>query len=243
LLVYTCKNCLHKSKPVGTVNKGVGFSAILISFTLYSCCTSCSLPSYHELRVLGYSTHFPPPADLTKETADGTRLLYRSKGQSFGKWVGTFVVFRNLFELLVSLVLASYSASWKLMYVYHFWIWRYRLLDVGPRRLMRSAKWQSSRNMLIVLVVLYIAVPILLWYNMVLFAGTEPCTNNSYTSAKENALPAGGRILYCTVAYILGSSCSKGSICRKLQIVRRESSRLILLPPLTKTIEATTIEV
>jgi hypothetical protein len=73
------------------------------------------------------------------------------------------------------------------MYVYHFWIWRYRLLDVGPRRLMRSAKWQSSRNMLIVLVVLYIAVPILLWYNMVLFAGTEPCTNNSYTSAKENA--------------------------------------------------------
>jgi hypothetical protein len=120
--------------------------------------------------------------------------------ESFGKWVGTFVVFRNLFELLVSLVLASYNASWKLMYVYHFWIWGYRLLDVGPRRLMRSAKWQS-RNMLIVLVVLYIAVPILLWYNMVVFAGTEPCTNSD-TSAKENAFSAGGRILYCTVAYL-----------------------------------------
>jgi hypothetical protein len=88
-------------------------------------------------------------------------------------------------------------------------------LDVGPRRLMCSAKWQSfrqvdcpcslhcgadssgtiwcyllhrtARNMLI-LVVPYIAVPILPWYNMMLFAGTEPCTNNSYTSAKEKCI-------------------------------------------------------
>ena len=143
---------------------------------------------------------------------------YNYNTESFGKWVGTFVVFRNLFEMVVTLLLASYDdTSWKLLSVYHYWIWGYRLLDVGPRRLMRASKWKS-RNTWIVLVIIYVVVFIVLWQDMVIFAGTDPChiTNNDATAKvvvddvttaclsqkRESVISVGGRILYCAVVYL-----------------------------------------
>ena len=115
--------------------------------------------------------------------------------ESFGQAVGRFVVFRNVFELSLSLYLAVTKGdddeSMVLLSAYHYWIWSYRLLDVGPRRFMKDLLVPSGQ-MLVVLIIIYVVVPVAIMNDLIIFAKIVP--KNEIT--EETSLMAAGRIFY-----------------------------------------------
>jgi hypothetical protein len=123
--------------------------------------------------------------------------------ESFGKAVGRFVTLRNVFELSLSLYLATIlgddDESFRTLSVYHYWIWGYRLLDVGPRRLMKSMLIPSIQ-MLLVLIAIYIAAIVALRKDFILFAGAPHC--GSFGEEEAWQMQA-GRILYCFAVYMI----------------------------------------
>jgi hypothetical protein len=58
--------------------------------------------------------------------------------QSFGKLIGGWVRFRNLFEVTLHVIVAAAAVNWFHYYVLLWWIVAYRYLDVGPRRLFQT---------------------------------------------------------------------------------------------------------
>jgi hypothetical protein len=58
--------------------------------------------------------------------------------QSFGKLIGTWVRFRNLFEVSLHVAVAAAAINFFHYYVLLWWIVAYRYLDVGPRRLFQT---------------------------------------------------------------------------------------------------------
>jgi hypothetical protein len=122
--------------------------------------------------------------------------------ESFGRAVGRFVTFRNVFELSLSLYYATTlgddEESFRKLSVYHYWIWGYRLLDVGPRRLMKQLLIPSIQ-MLVVLIVIYIGALVAIQNDLVLFAGAPICEDEF---AQESWLMHSGRILYCFAVYM-----------------------------------------
>lgn len=58
--------------------------------------------------------------------------------QSFGKLIGRWVVFRNVFEVGLHVWVASKAVNWFHYYLLLWWIVAYRYLDVGPRRLLQK---------------------------------------------------------------------------------------------------------
>ena len=58
--------------------------------------------------------------------------------QSFGPLIGRWVVFRNIFEVALHVIVALRPNDWFHYYVLLWWLVAYRYLDVGPRRLLQS---------------------------------------------------------------------------------------------------------
>ena len=60
--------------------------------------------------------------------------------ETFGIYIGTWVRFRNVFEVLLFIATAIWAPAddWVTLAQVHYFVWYYRLLDVGPRRLLRS---------------------------------------------------------------------------------------------------------
>ncbi len=58
--------------------------------------------------------------------------------QSFGKLIGRWVVFRNLFEVSMHVGVAALASDWFWHYLLLWWLVAYRYLDVGPRRLLQT---------------------------------------------------------------------------------------------------------
>ena len=133
--------------------------------------------------------------------------------ESFGNAVGTFVVYRNIFELFFSLYLAvtldDDDESFRRLSVYHFWIWGYRLLDVGPRRLMKSLLVPSS-SMLVVLIILYLGAIAALSNDLVLFVGAPSC--GDFSNLDESPLMMAVRILFSFALYFSFYLFQKGYV-------------------------------
>jgi hypothetical protein len=58
--------------------------------------------------------------------------------QSFGKFIGRWVTFRNFFEYTVHVVVAAMVVNWFHYYILLWWLVAYRYLDVGPRRALQK---------------------------------------------------------------------------------------------------------
>lgn len=63
---------------------------------------------------------------------------FNRNSQSFGKLIGIWVRFRNLFEVSLHVAVAAAAINWFHYYVLLWWIVAYRYLDVGPRRLFQK---------------------------------------------------------------------------------------------------------
>jgi len=58
--------------------------------------------------------------------------------ESFGKLIGYWVVLRNVVEISLHVAVAAAPRDWFHYYLLLWWLVGYRLLDVGPRRLLQT---------------------------------------------------------------------------------------------------------
>lgn len=99
--------------------------------------------------------------------------------QSFGKLIGRWVVFRNIFEVALHVAVAAKAVNWFHYYLLHWWILAYRFLDVGPRRMLqrlyatperRAARpWAPLLNWAVI-VALYVLTFLAVYNRQILFA-------------------------------------------------------------------------
>jgi hypothetical protein len=58
--------------------------------------------------------------------------------QSFGKFIGKWVTYRNFFEYTMHVIVAALAVNWFHYYILLWWLVAYRYLDVGPRRALQK---------------------------------------------------------------------------------------------------------
>jgi len=106
--------------------------------------------------------------------------LYMNRNtESFGKLIGRWVVFRNIFEVGLHVAVASMAVNWSSYSLLLWWIVAYRYLDVGPRRLFQglygtpaklaARPWAPVLNW-VVITTMYVLTYVAVSRGMVLFA-------------------------------------------------------------------------
>jgi hypothetical protein len=106
-------------------------------------------------------------------------FYFNRNPQSFGKLIGTWVRFRNIFEISLHVLVASIALNWFYYYGLLYWLVAYRYLDVGPRRLIqtfyntpekRAARpWAPTLNW-VVITSIYVLAAMAIYYQKVIFA-------------------------------------------------------------------------
>jgi hypothetical protein len=99
--------------------------------------------------------------------------------QSFGKFIGYWVRFRNFFEIGLHVLVASIALSWFNYYGLLYWLVAYRYLDVGPRRLFQTfyntpqklaaRPWAPTLNW-VVITTIYVLTALAIYHRKVIFA-------------------------------------------------------------------------
>lgn len=99
--------------------------------------------------------------------------------QSFGKLIGTWVRFRNVFEISLHVLVSAVAVNWFYYYGLLYWLVAYRYLDVGPRRLFQTfyntpeklaaRPWAPLLNW-VVITTIYVLTAIAIYNQKVIFA-------------------------------------------------------------------------
>ena len=133
--------------------------------------------------------------------------------QSFGKFIGTWIRFRNYFEIALHVLVGAIALNWFYYYGLLYWIVAYRYLDVGPRRLFQSfyntpeklAKrpWAPTLNWLVI-VAMYILTALAIYYQKVIYAAPPPAERPDHVAQPyEWAIVVGFNILNAIIVMAL----------------------------------------
>ena len=106
-------------------------------------------------------------------------FYFNRNPQSFGKLIGTWVRFRNLFEISLHILVSAIALNWFYYYGLLYWLVAYRYLDVGPRRALQTlyntpAKlaarpWAPKLNWAVITTI-YVLAALAVYYRKVIFA-------------------------------------------------------------------------
>lgn len=106
-------------------------------------------------------------------------FYFNRNPQSFGKLIGTWVRFRNLFEISLHILVSAIALNWFYYYGLLYWLVAYRYLDVGPRRALQTlyntpAKlaarpWAPKLNWAVITTI-YVLAAFAIYYRKVIFA-------------------------------------------------------------------------
>lgn len=106
-------------------------------------------------------------------------FYFNRNPQSFGKLIGYWVRFRNIFEISLHIVVAAIALNWFYYYGLLYWLVAYRYLDVGPRRLLQTfyntpekkaaRPWAPTLNW-VVITSIYILAALAIYHRKVIFA-------------------------------------------------------------------------
>ncbi|HTE44906.1 MAG TPA: hypothetical protein VK636_06655 [Gemmatimonadaceae bacterium] len=106
-------------------------------------------------------------------------FYFNRNPQSFGKLIGTWVRFRNIFEISLHVTVAAIALNWFYYYGLLYWLVAYRYLDVGPRRLIQTfyntpqklaaRPWAPTLNW-VVITSIYILAALAIYHQKVIFA-------------------------------------------------------------------------
>jgi hypothetical protein len=106
-------------------------------------------------------------------------FYFNRNPQSFGRLIGTWVRFRNIFEISLHVVVASLAVNWFHYYGLLYWLVAYRYLDVGPRRAIQTlydtpAKlaarpWAPAFNW-VVITTIYVLTALAIYHQQVIYA-------------------------------------------------------------------------
>jgi hypothetical protein len=113
--------------------------------------------------------------------------------QSFGTFIGKWVMVRNFFEYGIHIVFAALPLSWFRYYLLLWWIVAYRYMDVGPRRLLQrlydtpakqaARPWAQYLNW-VTIVAIYIGAFFAVFYKQILFAQVPAASVPAYVPAR-----------------------------------------------------------
>jgi hypothetical protein len=121
--------------------------------------------------------------------------------ESFGKLIGTWIRFRNYFEIALHVLVSAIAVNWFYYYGLLYWLVAYRYLDVGPRRLIqtfyntpakRDARpWAPMLNW-VVITAIYVLTAVAVYYRKVIFAAPpDPARPEHVPSLLEGILVVG----------------------------------------------------
>src|SRR5580693_5292873 len=109
--------------------------------------------------------------------------------QTFGNFIGRWVMLRNFFEYGITIVFAAAPLSWFRYYLLLWWIVAYRYMDVGPRRLLQRLyktpekpsprPWAQYLNW-VTIVAIYIGTFFAVFYKQILFATVPSAATPPY---------------------------------------------------------------
>jgi hypothetical protein len=107
--------------------------------------------------------------------------------ESFGKLIGGWVRFRNLFEVTLHVLVAAAAINWFHYYVLLYWLVAYRYLDVGPRRTLQrlyntperlgQRPWAPTLNW-VVIVTIYVFTLLAVYYRKIIYAVPPPVSQH-----------------------------------------------------------------
>ncbi len=113
--------------------------------------------------------------------------------QTFGAFIGKWVMLRNFFEYGIHIVFAAMAVSWFRYYLLLWWLVAYRYLDVGPRRLLQqlyntpekqaARPWAQYVNW-ITIVAIYIGAFFAVFYKQILFATVPAAGAHPHVAAR-----------------------------------------------------------
>ena len=106
-------------------------------------------------------------------------FYFNRNAESFGKLIGRWVRFRNIFEISLHVYVAAIAPNWFYYYGLLYWIVAYRYLDVGPRRLLQTLyntkeklearPWAPTLNW-VVITLIYVLTALAIYYQKVIYA-------------------------------------------------------------------------
>jgi hypothetical protein len=110
-------------------------------------------------------------------------FYFNRNPQSFGKLIGTWVRFRNIFEISLHVLVASLAINWFYYYGLLYWLVAYRYLDVGPRRALQTLyntpeklaarKWAPTLNW-VVITSIYVLAALAVYNQKIIYAAPPP---------------------------------------------------------------------
>lgn len=106
-------------------------------------------------------------------------FYFNRNPQSFGKLIGVWVRFRNIFEISLHILVSAIALNWFYYYGLLYWLVAYRYLDVGPRRALqtlyntpakRAARpWAPTLNWAVITTI-YVLAALAVYHRKVIFA-------------------------------------------------------------------------
>jgi len=180
-------------KPAELLNPLFGNKIAIRLFTVHIVVVSCDLFVIGPLALAHKSPlyYWGGRCLLVTSALPITAYLNRNP-QSFGTFIGKWVMVRNFFEYGIHIVFAALPVSWFRYYLLLWWIVAYRYLDVGPRRLLQklydtpakqaARPWAQYLNW-VTIVAIYIGAFFAVFYQQILFAQVPAASVPTYVPA------------------------------------------------------------
>ena len=128
-------------------------------------------------------------------------FYFNRNPQSFGKLIGTWVRFRNVFEISLHVLVAAVALNWFYYYGLLYWLVAYRYLDVGPRRLLQTfyntpeklaaRPWAPTLNW-VVITSIYILAALAVYHQKIIFAAPPDPPRPDHVASTIEVLVAVG---------------------------------------------------
>ncbi len=180
-------------KPTELLNPLFGNKIAIRLFTVHIIVVSCDLFVIGPLAIAHKSPlyYWGGRCLLVISSLPIAAYLNRNP-QSFGTFIGKWVMVRNFFEYGIHIVFAAIALSWFRYYLLLWWLVAYRYLDVGPRRLLqklydtpekqRARPWAQYLNW-VTIVAIYIGAFFAVFYKQILFAHLPAPATHPYIPA------------------------------------------------------------
>ena len=128
-------------------------------------------------------------------------FYFNRNPQSFGKFIGAWVRFRNVFEISLHVLVAAVALNWFYYYGLLYWLVAYRYLDVGPRRLLQTfyntpeklagRPWAPTLNW-VVITSIYVLAALAIYYQKVIFAAPPDPARPDHVASTLDVILVGG---------------------------------------------------
>lgn len=178
-------------KRAELLNPLFGNKVAIRMFTVHIFVVTCDLFVIGPLAIAHKSTFFYWSGRiLLLNTALPIAAFFNRNPQTFGNFIGRWVMLRNFFEYGIHIVFFAMPVSWFRYYLLLWWLVAYRYLDVGPRRLLQrlynTPEKQAARPWVQyvnwgTIVSIYIGAFFAVFYKQILFATLPSAATHPYT--------------------------------------------------------------